>query len=261
VSSGLEPVPLSGKPRCLYDILGVPRGADGRTIKCAYHNLLLRVHPDKGHAVSSDEFHEVQRAYSILSNPSKRDEYDRTGMMGKQMSASCSPEDLLTTFWANRTTTMDVVRVLEISVAESAKGATRLETIRRNVLDDDGCPRPILQTVEVIVPRGCPDRKRIVVHNMADEEPNKTPGNYIFVVSVCGPEESANHQSSLSGAAAAHSTPHCRQRPNHLAGGTVPGPGICGVHGFARESEKGHGPACEVADEPAESSRMWADVF
>jgi molecular chaperone DnaJ len=61
-----------------YQILGVPKSADAATIKKAYRNLARDLHPDRNSADKASEtrFKEVSEAYSVLSNPDKRKEYD-----------------------------------------------------------------------------------------------------------------------------------------------------------------------------------------
>ena len=63
----------------LYSVLGVPKTADAREIKKAYIDLAREHHPDKGG--NEEEFKTIQRAYSILSDPQKRDMYDQTGQV------------------------------------------------------------------------------------------------------------------------------------------------------------------------------------
>ncbi|MFW6090428.1 MAG: molecular chaperone DnaJ [Actinomycetota bacterium] len=61
-----------------YKILGVPKDADAATIKKAYRNLARDLHPDRNTTDKAAEarFKEVSEAYSVLSNPTKRKEYD-----------------------------------------------------------------------------------------------------------------------------------------------------------------------------------------
>jgi len=58
-----------------YRILGVPQDATFAEIKIAYKALAHVVHPDKGGGVK--EFQELSEAYRVLSNPEKRDKYDK----------------------------------------------------------------------------------------------------------------------------------------------------------------------------------------
>lgn len=61
-----------------YKVLDVPSDADARTIKRAYRRAALKNHPDVSKSPDAKErFLRVQQAYQILSNESKRREYDR----------------------------------------------------------------------------------------------------------------------------------------------------------------------------------------
>jgi molecular chaperone DnaJ len=63
-----------------YDILGLNRGASNEEIKKAYRTLALKYHPDRNHsAEATEKFREVSEAYSVLSDPEKRRQYDTFG--------------------------------------------------------------------------------------------------------------------------------------------------------------------------------------
>ncbi|KAI8980425.1 hypothetical protein BDB01DRAFT_228130 [Pilobolus umbonatus] len=59
----------------LYSVLGLDRGADLVQIKKAYRQLAIIHHPDKSKD-SGEKFKELAHAYSILSDPETRKEYD-----------------------------------------------------------------------------------------------------------------------------------------------------------------------------------------
>lgn len=60
-----------------YEILGISRGASDEEIKKAYRKMAHKYHPDKG----GDEakFKEANEAYQVLSDKSKRQQYDQFG--------------------------------------------------------------------------------------------------------------------------------------------------------------------------------------
>src|SRR5512143_266527 len=64
-----------------YDILGVARGASETELKKAFRQLAMKYHPDRnpGDRASEDKFKEINEAYSCLSDPAKRANYDRFG--------------------------------------------------------------------------------------------------------------------------------------------------------------------------------------
>lgn len=63
-----------------YDVLGVPKGANAEEIKKAYRKKALEHHPDRSKSKDSEEkFKEASEAYEVLSDPDKRNKYDRGG--------------------------------------------------------------------------------------------------------------------------------------------------------------------------------------
>ncbi|XP_055686456.1 protein tumorous imaginal discs, mitochondrial-like isoform X1 [Lutzomyia longipalpis] len=70
-----------------YDILGVSKGATAKEIKKAYYDLAKKYHPDtnKDDPNASKKFQEVSEAYEVLSDETKRREYDTFGQTSEQM--------------------------------------------------------------------------------------------------------------------------------------------------------------------------------
>lgn len=64
----------------MYKILGLEKTADANQIKKAYRKLAMRHHPDKGG--DPEKFKEITKAHEILSDPEKREKYDKYGEKG-----------------------------------------------------------------------------------------------------------------------------------------------------------------------------------
>ena len=64
-----------------YAVLEVERTADAKAVKAAYRKLALTYHPDRnpGNREAEEKFKAINEAYAVLSDPQKRDRYDRYG--------------------------------------------------------------------------------------------------------------------------------------------------------------------------------------
>ena len=68
-----------------YEVLGVPRDADQDAIRRAYRKLARKYHPDlNSDGDAEDRFKELGEAYEVLSDPDKRERYDRLGANWRQ---------------------------------------------------------------------------------------------------------------------------------------------------------------------------------
>jgi molecular chaperone DnaJ len=70
--------------RDYYEVLEISRTADDGEIKKSYRRLAMRYHPDRnpGDASAEERFKEISAAYEVLSDPQKRQAYDRFGHAG-----------------------------------------------------------------------------------------------------------------------------------------------------------------------------------
>ncbi len=66
-----------------YEILGIPKNSDEKEIKKAYRTLARKYHPDVCKEPGAEErFKQINEAYSVLSDPQKRAQYDHIGHEG-----------------------------------------------------------------------------------------------------------------------------------------------------------------------------------
>ena len=73
------------KKKDYYEILGISRNADEKTIKKAYRNLAMKYHPDRNlgkEKEANEKFKEINEAYEVLGDPEKRKQYDAWGTVG-----------------------------------------------------------------------------------------------------------------------------------------------------------------------------------
>jgi len=67
-----------------YELLGLKKGASESEVKKAYRKLARKHHPDvnPGDNASEKKFKEISEAYSVLSDPKKKEQYDNYGFVG-----------------------------------------------------------------------------------------------------------------------------------------------------------------------------------
>lgn len=100
--------------RDFYQILGVARDSDKKTIKSAYRQLARKFHPDVNKESDAEQrFKDISAAYEVLSDDEKRGIYDRfgeaglkggfagagTGGMGGMQGDFSNPFDIFETFF------------------------------------------------------------------------------------------------------------------------------------------------------------------
>ena len=75
---------MAEKKRDYYEILGIKKGASQDEIKSAFRKKAMEYHPDRNpdDKAAEAKFKEVNEAYEVLSDPQKKERYDRFGHAG-----------------------------------------------------------------------------------------------------------------------------------------------------------------------------------
>jgi len=87
--------------RDYYEILEVSKDASEAEIKKAYRKMALKFHPDKnpGDHTAEEKFKEAAQAYEVLSDPQKRERYNRYGHDGvNSQGGGMSMDDIFSHF-------------------------------------------------------------------------------------------------------------------------------------------------------------------
>ena len=76
----------------LYEVLGITKTATQSEIKSAYRKLAVKYHPDKnpGDKAAEEKFKKITAAYDVLSDETKRRQYDSYGSTSSYGSGSSS---------------------------------------------------------------------------------------------------------------------------------------------------------------------------
>jgi len=102
MSSGQNPPPEhpDEKEQNLYETLGLAKDATPEEIKKAYRKMALKYHPDKNpnNPEATEKFKQINHAHTILSDPSKKEIYDRYGSMGLYIAEQFGEENVKTYF-------------------------------------------------------------------------------------------------------------------------------------------------------------------
>jgi molecular chaperone DnaJ len=139
--------------RDYYEVLGVVRTVEAVELKRTYRKLAMELHPDRnpGDAQAEERFKEASEAYQVLSDPTKRANYDRFGHAGVNAGAGGpgfrDVGDIFSTFsdifgdifgmsgGGRRAPAQgsDIETRVLITLAEAATGVTKKIRVLRNV--------------------------------------------------------------------------------------------------------------------------------
>lgn len=171
-----------------YDILGVKHDATHTDIKKAFRTLSLKLHPDK-QGGNEDEFKRINEAYTILSDPDKKREYDVSLTRSKQnvhinmtnmneMFNGIFNNDTIGNFIKINIEKMaknmsmkkpiPIIKTIEITLKQSFEGYTYPLSVERFIITDNSKPEEKTTENEMLyldIPAGIDDNEIIIVNS------------------------------------------------------------------------------------------------
>lgn len=177
-----------------YKILGLSRDASQDEVKKAYRKLARKCHPDICKDVDGEtKFKEIGEAYEVLKDPEKRKAYDQFGSNWKHGQEFKPPPNWngsarhggggfseadafgFSDFFSNlfggasaqrgrtafRSSGQDEHAKVQISLNDAIHGATRMFTLTRPEIDENGRVVNRQRTISVTIPKGVVEGQRI----------------------------------------------------------------------------------------------------
>lgn len=133
-----------------YEVLGIDRDATEEEIKRAYRRLAREYHPDTNHddPDAGEKFKLVAEAYSVLSDPGRRRDYDLFGST-RAPTSGFDPFDIFASFFgqdpfgssswrSGPQRGSDLILEIDVALDEVVRGTTKTVTIR-NLQSCENC--------------------------------------------------------------------------------------------------------------------------
>lgn len=170
-----------------YEILGLSKGATQDEIKKAYRKLSKQHHPDM-EGGSDDKFKQINEAYSVLGDETKRREYDNPRRSFEDLFGggfnNWTGDDIFENFFngggfQRRTRGSDIKIDLTISVKESLMGSEKEVSYFRMSPNFNEEKR----TIKIKIPKGADDGTMFRISgggNFGD----RIPGDLIIIVNI-----------------------------------------------------------------------------
>ena len=207
---------LRNEPYGLYKILNLDKSASMSDIKKQYRKLAMKWHPDKNMDNAEEatlKFQDVGYAYEILSDPSKKKQYDQFGITDQtsfhrentnsehNMNAfkifehffgnSAFRNNGFDTFTFNTQESQSYMNEpqqslrkgksieydLFCTLEELYHGCEKKMSIKRKVNDNNET-----EIIKVYIKRGWQEGTKVTFENKGDKLPNIVPGDIIFII-------------------------------------------------------------------------------
>ncbi len=184
--------------RDYYEILGISKNATKQEIKKAFRKLAMKYHPDKNKEAGSEEkFKEINEAYEILSDDTKRQKYDQFGHNAFDANSRFSGfsgfnefegfgdfEDIISSFFGGGKRNQNRPRKGEdyqmkttISFEESIFGKTIEQKLNKYVNN-----QKVSKKVEIQIPKGIKDGQQIVLREFGGPGINGGPNGDLYII-------------------------------------------------------------------------------
>jgi DnaJ family protein A protein 1 len=140
------------KETAYYDLLGVKPNATADELKKSYRKMALKYHPDKNpDKDAAEKFKHISQAYEVLSDPKKREIYDKGGEQalkegGLSEGSFHSPMDIFDMFFGGggggasrrrkENKGKDVIHQMSVTLEDLYNGSVRKLALQKNVICD-----------------------------------------------------------------------------------------------------------------------------
>jgi curved DNA-binding protein len=166
-----------------YQILGIERTANEDEIKQAFRKLASKHHPDKGG--DTQKFQEIQEAYSVLSDPQKKQQYDNPMPQGFG-NGPVNINDIFANFgfnffngdiFQNRRKNNDIRIEIELSLQETLYDQNKNINVR--------LPNGQNKTFSITIPKGITSGTTIKYPHLGEKLiENVPPGDLLVTVRI-----------------------------------------------------------------------------
>lgn len=169
-------------PKNFYEILGLSPSASADEIKKNFRKLALKFHPDKnpGDVSAEKKFKEMTVAYSVLSDPFKKSDYDKIHFPQKHVKKSAPRPPAPAPTKKSSSIGKNLIYQLHLTLEEAFSGCEKTISYVRVV---NGARKT--SQIPVHVPRGIRQDKKLRIRGAGESlSAQQTPGDLIVHVHI-----------------------------------------------------------------------------